>query len=67
MPMGEPLHNQNPYPHLPLTSFASFAVATVMFSTTTLIAIQMFYVKHWPVIVAIGFFLLFGFFDGESR
>lgn len=36
-----------------------------MFSTTTLIAIQIVYVKHLPVIIAIGFFLTFGFFDGE--
>lgn len=47
-----------------LTDLASFAVATVMFSTTTLIAVQMIYVKHWPVVVAVGFFLLYGFIDG---
>src|ERR1700753_3687329 len=49
-----------------LTYPASFAVATVMFSTSTLIAIQMVYVKHLPVIVAVAFFLIFGFFDGEA-
>lgn len=42
----------------------SFAVATVMFSTTTLIAVQMFYVKHWPVLIAVAFFLFYGFIDG---
>lgn len=36
-----------------------------MFSTTTIIAIQMVYVKHLPIILAIAFFLPFGFFDGE--
>lgn len=36
-----------------------------MFSTTTIIAIQIIYVKRWSVIVAIAFFLFFGFFDGE--
>jgi KUP system potassium uptake protein len=44
-----------------------FAVATVMFSTTLLISVQMRYVKHLAFIVPIGFFLIFGFFDGESQ
>ena len=43
-----------------------FAVATVMFVTTTLIAIQMVSVKHLSIFIAIGFFVIFGFFDGES-
>jgi len=47
-----------------LTDWASFAVATVMFSTTTLIAVQMIYVKHWPIVVAVAFFLFYGFIDG---
>ncbi|KAF9644319.1 potassium transporter [Thelephora ganbajun] len=47
-----------------LTNAYGFAVATVMFSTSTIIAVQMFYVKHWPIIVALVFFLFFGFFDG---
>jgi KUP system potassium uptake protein len=38
-----------------------------MLSTTTLIAVQMVYVKHWPVIVALGFFLFYGFIDGEPH
>jgi KUP system potassium uptake protein len=56
MPVLKPLHW--------LTDPASFAVATVMFSTTTIIAIQMIYVKRWPVVVAVVFFLLYGFLDG---
>ena len=36
-----------------------------MFSTTTLVAMQMFYVKHWSAIAAIAFLLFFGFLDGE--
>ena len=38
-----------------------------MFSTSTIIAVQMFYVKHWPAIVAIAFFLFYGFVDGVFR
>ena len=48
-----------------LTSHVSFSVATVMFSTTTLIAIQMIYVKHMSPLIAIVFFLFFGFLDGQ--
>ena len=51
-------------PGLLLNYSVSFAVATVMFSTTTLIAVQMFYVKHWPVLIAVAFFLFYGFIDG---
>ncbi|KAF7985798.1 hypothetical protein HWV62_437 [Athelia sp. TMB] len=47
-----------------LTNAYGFAVATVMFSTTVLIAIQIRYVKHLPAIVGIAYFLVFGFFDG---
>ncbi|KAI0061789.1 potassium transporter [Artomyces pyxidatus] len=47
-----------------LTNAYGFAVATVMFSTTVLIAFQMRYIKHLPVIVALAFFLFFGFLDG---
>lgn len=42
----------------------SFSVATVMFSTTVLIAVQMKFVKHWHALIAVGFFLVFGFLDG---
>ncbi|TEB40003.1 potassium transporter [Coprinellus micaceus] len=47
-----------------LTNAYGFAVATVMLSTTGLLAIQMFYVKRWPMIVAILFFIFWGFIDG---
>lgn len=35
-----------------------------MFSTTVLIAVQMKFVKHWHALVALGFFIVFGFLDG---
>ncbi|KAE9408952.1 potassium transporter [Gymnopus androsaceus JB14] len=47
-----------------LTNAYGFAVATVMFSTSVLLAVQMYYVKKWPIIIAIAYFLVFGFFDG---
>ncbi|KAJ7451614.1 potassium transporter [Mycena latifolia] len=47
-----------------LTNAYGFAVATVMFSTTILLAVQMRWVKHWPAVVALGYFVLWGFFDG---
>jgi KUP system potassium uptake protein len=47
-----------------LTNAYGFAVATVMFSTSCLLAVHMRYVKGWPVLVGIGYFLIFGFFDG---
>ncbi|KAF8521952.1 potassium transporter-domain-containing protein [Hysterangium stoloniferum] len=47
-----------------LTNAYGFAVATVMFVTTTLIAIQSHYVKHWPILASGALFLFFGFFDG---
>lgn len=43
-----------------------FAVATVMFSTTVLLAIQMYYVKHIAVVFAVAYFIVFGFFDGTT-
>lgn len=43
----------------------SFAVATVMFVTTTLIALQCHYVKHLPWVASLVFLLFFGFFDGK--
>lgn len=49
-----------------LTNAYGFAVATVMLSTTGLLAIQMFYVKRWPIVVPILFFLVWGFIDGEA-
>ena len=50
-----------------LTNAYGFAVATVMFTTTVLIALQIRYVKHLPIIVAILFLGCFGFFDGRQR
>lgn len=38
-------------------------VATVMLVTTILLAIQMRYVKRWPVPVGVGFLVVFGFLD----
>ena len=43
-----------------------FSVATVMFSKTTLIALQIVSVKRLPVILALAFFIFFGFFDGVN-
>ena len=42
----------------------SFAVATVMITTSVLIAIQFKYVKGLPWWLGLAFFLAFGFFDG---
>lgn len=50
-----------------LSNAYRFAVATVMFSTSILIAVQIFYVKRLPLIIALGYFLTFGFFDGMFR
>ncbi|KAK7685859.1 hypothetical protein QCA50_011206 [Cerrena zonata] len=47
-----------------LTNAFGFSVATVMFSTTILISVHIVYVKQLPWFVALGFFLMFGFFDG---
>ncbi|KAF9268281.1 potassium transporter [Marasmius fiardii PR-910] len=40
-----------------------FAAATVMFSTSVMLAFQMHAVKRWPVIVGIVYFLIFGVLD----
>jgi len=47
-----------------LTNAYGFAVATVMFTTTVLISLQIRYVKHLPHIFGILFLLFFGFLDG---
>lgn len=47
-----------------LTNAYGFAVATVMLSTTALVAVQMRWVKRFNPFVALAFFLAFGFFDG---
>ncbi|KAG6860099.1 hypothetical protein C0995_015732 [Termitomyces sp. Mi166 len=46
-----------------LTNAYGFAVATVMISTTVLIAVQIYYVKHRSPLLALCYFLVFGFFD----
>jgi KUP system potassium uptake protein len=48
-----------------LTNAYGFAVATVMFTTSVLISLQIRYVKHLPWIIGILFFLFFGFIDGN--
>lgn len=47
-----------------LTNAYGFAVATVMLTTTVLVALQMRYVKHLPIIVSTVFLVFFGFLDG---
>ncbi|CAE6459525.1 hypothetical protein ACGC1H_004059 [Rhizoctonia solani] len=47
-----------------LTNAYGFAVSTVMFVTTTLIAIQIPFVKHKPAALGVAFLLFFGFIDG---
>ncbi|KAF8584646.1 potassium transporter [Ramaria rubella] len=47
-----------------LTNAYGFAVATVMFVTTTLLALQCRYVKHLPWVASAAFLMFFGFFDG---
>jgi KUP system potassium uptake protein len=48
-----------------LSNAYGFAVATVMFTTTVLISLQIRYVKHLPYIFGILFLLFFGFLDGK--
>jgi KUP system potassium uptake protein len=48
-----------------LTNAYGFAVATVMFTTSVLISLQIRYVKHLPWIISILFFSFFGFIDGN--
>jgi KUP system potassium uptake protein len=49
-----------------LTNAYGFAVATVMFTTSVLITLQIRYVKHLPFILGIAYFIFFGFLDGEA-
>ena len=44
--------------------YLRFAVATVMITTTALISFQIVLVKRRPVLLALAFFVFFGFFDG---
>ncbi len=48
-----------------LSNAYGFAVATVMFTTSVLITLQIRYVKHLPYILGIAYFLFFGFLDGK--
>ncbi|KAF8343268.1 potassium transporter [Amanita rubescens] len=47
-----------------LTNAYGFSVATVMFSTSILLAVSMYYVKLWHWTVSVMFVVFFGFFDG---
>jgi len=47
-----------------MTNAYGFAVATVMIVTTSFLALQVYCVKHLPLLFAFAFFLVFGFFDG---
>ncbi|KAG8743230.1 hypothetical protein FRC10_000231 [Ceratobasidium sp. 414] len=47
-----------------LTNAYGFAVATVMIVTTSLLAIQIPFVKRLPAIFGVAFFVFFGFIDG---
>ncbi|KAF5315194.1 hypothetical protein D9619_007278 [Psilocybe cf. subviscida] len=46
-----------------LTNAYGFAVATVMITTSVMLSFQMRYIKKWPIIVPIAYFVLFGFVD----
>ena len=48
-----------------LTNAFGFSVATVMFSTSILLAVSMYYVKHWHWVVSVVFVVFFSFFDGK--
>ncbi|KAJ9116704.1 hypothetical protein QFC20_000639 [Naganishia adeliensis] len=47
-----------------MTLAYGFAVAVVMFITTTLLAIQIPLIKNLPWVLGVAFFLVFGFLDG---
>jgi KUP system potassium uptake protein len=46
-----------------LTNAYGFAVATVMFSTTILLAVSMYYVRQWHWSISLLYLVVFGFFD----
>ncbi|VDB98094.1 unnamed protein product [Peniophora sp. CBMAI 1063] len=46
-----------------LTNAYGFAVSTVMFTTTALVAMQVVYVKQKPIVLGLLLFLFFGFID----
>ncbi|KAM0748500.1 potassium transporter [Meredithblackwellia eburnea MCA 4105] len=47
-----------------LTNAYGFAVSGVLIITTTMLALALVRLKHFPVIVAIAFLVISGFFDG---
>lgn len=47
-----------------LTNAYGFAVAGVLIVTSSFIALSIVYVKKLPIVLGVGFFLVFGFFDG---
>lgn len=49
-----------------LTNAYGFAVSTVMFVTTSLVALQAYYTRHLPLVVAVGFFLV-SLYSNRSR
>jgi KUP system potassium uptake protein len=50
-----------------LTNAYGFAVATVMTSTSILLGISMYYVKHLPWIIGVAYVIVFGFFDSKPN
>ncbi len=50
-----------------LTNAYGFSVSSVMLSTSILLGISMYYVKHLNWIFAVGFVCIFGFFDGKRE
>lgn len=48
-----------------LTNAYGFSVATVMFSTSILLAVSMYYVKYWHWAVSVVFVVFFSFLDGK--
>ncbi|KAG5646513.1 hypothetical protein DXG03_003280 [Asterophora parasitica] len=46
-----------------LTNAYGFAVATVMFSTSVLIAVHIFYIKQLPLVLSFVYMMIFGFVD----
>ncbi|KAJ8086092.1 hypothetical protein PM082_004911 [Marasmius tenuissimus] len=51
-----------PDPEALLFAFG-FAAATVMFSTSVMMAVQMHVVKRWPIFVGVAYFMVFGVLD----
>ena len=48
-----------------LTNAYGFSVATVMLSTSILIAVSMYYVKYWHWAVSVVFVVFFSLLDGK--